>query len=360
MKRLLAIDGGGVRGVFALGVLEKMEQLLQQKQVQPQLRLADYFDYIGGTSTGAIIATFLAWGYSVKQVKQLYFTQAPSLFAKRHWLQRYKSKFQAEKITEILQSTFVEEDGSPALLGTSKLQTRLLVVTRNATTGSAWPLTNNPEALFNQRESRSNNLRIPLWQIVRASTAAPTFFPPQRVLIYDEAQQDSHPVECWFEDGGMTPYNNPAYLLYLKATLPEYRTQWPLGEENLHLVSVGAGFISLGRNKIGEANVLEAATSIPLHLIQAGQQYQDILCRATGRCLFGAKIDSELGKLDLPRTFAPHFSYVRYNQYLDSQLEKTERKQAKELFALDNLAAIPLLEELGNNYAEKFVKIEHL
>ena len=43
---------------------------------------------------------------------------------------------------------FVEDDGSPATLGTSKLRTLLLVVTRNASTGSPWPMSNNPRAVL--------------------------------------------------------------------------------------------------------------------------------------------------------------------------------------------------------------------
>ena len=62
-----------------------------------------------------------------------------------------------------------------------------MVVLRNATTDSPWPLSNNPAALFNDRRLGPNqngsNLDLPLWQIVRASTAAPTYFPPEVVMV---------------------------------------------------------------------------------------------------------------------------------------------------------------------------------
>ncbi|MDA0767901.1 MAG: patatin-like phospholipase family protein [Verrucomicrobia bacterium] len=60
MKRLLALDGGGIRGLFTLKILERVETELRRELAKPDLVLADYFHYIGGTSTGAIIATCLA------------------------------------------------------------------------------------------------------------------------------------------------------------------------------------------------------------------------------------------------------------------------------------------------------------
>ena len=56
-RKLLALDGGGIRGVLSLQVLIKMEGLLREQSGQGEdFRLCNYFDYIGGTSTGAIIA----------------------------------------------------------------------------------------------------------------------------------------------------------------------------------------------------------------------------------------------------------------------------------------------------------------
>ena len=50
---MLALDGGGIRGLITLGILEKIEKLVKDRAGG---KLCDYFDYIGGTSTGAIIA----------------------------------------------------------------------------------------------------------------------------------------------------------------------------------------------------------------------------------------------------------------------------------------------------------------
>src|SRR5215207_6119189 len=71
-RKLLAIDGGGIRGALALGVLEKIEQDLRDRSGRRDLVLADYFDYIAGTSTGGVIAAGLAVGRTVEDVLRFY------------------------------------------------------------------------------------------------------------------------------------------------------------------------------------------------------------------------------------------------------------------------------------------------
>ena len=77
-----------------------------------------------------------------------------------------------------------------------------MIVLRKATTDSPWPLTNNPPAKYNDATRPGCNLKLPLWQLVRGSTAAPTYFPPE-VIHIDR--------DFIFVDGGVTMYNNPAF-----------------------------------------------------------------------------------------------------------------------------------------------------
>jgi patatin-like phospholipase/acyl hydrolase len=179
-RRILALDGGGVRGVFSLAILARMEALLREQTGKPSAVLADHFDFVAGTSTGAIIASFLSWGEEVARIQQLYFEQAAAMFVRAPlWRLRSGGLYDATGLRSFLRDYFVEEDGSPALLGTGKLRTLLMLVMRNATTGSAWPVTNNPRAMFNDPALPDCNLRLPLWQLVRASAAAPLYFPAE-------------------------------------------------------------------------------------------------------------------------------------------------------------------------------------
>ena len=71
--KLLALDGGGIRGVITLEVLAELERMLQgQFQRSDDFVLADYFDYVAGTSTGAIIATCISLGMRVADIKKFY------------------------------------------------------------------------------------------------------------------------------------------------------------------------------------------------------------------------------------------------------------------------------------------------
>src|ERR1700730_2782186 len=54
-KRMLCLDGGGVRGVITVAFLERIEQVLSEREGR-NIRLGDWFDLVGGTSTGAVIA----------------------------------------------------------------------------------------------------------------------------------------------------------------------------------------------------------------------------------------------------------------------------------------------------------------
>ena len=68
---------------------------------------------------------------------------------------------------------------------------------------------------------------------MRASTAAPTYFPPELVQVGK--------ASFLFEDGGVTMYNNPSFQLFLMATVTPYHLGWPTGEDKMLLVSLGTG-----------------------------------------------------------------------------------------------------------------------
>ena len=75
-KRILALDGGGVRGAITVAFLERIEALLSSR-LGLKARLGDWFDLVGGTSTGALIAGALALGFRTEQIKDFYLRLAP-------------------------------------------------------------------------------------------------------------------------------------------------------------------------------------------------------------------------------------------------------------------------------------------
>ena len=132
--------------------------------------------------------------------------------------------------------------GKDLLLGDDSLQTGLLIVTKRLDTGSVWPLGNNPLGQFFRAKGSHtwiSNSEFPLWKVVRASTAAPSFFDPEPIQI--SAQAGKKRVVGTFVDGGVSPYNNPSLQALMYAKLDGYKVKWPTGADKLLMVSVGTG-----------------------------------------------------------------------------------------------------------------------
>ena len=347
-RKLLALDGGGIRGVLTLEILAEME-----KQIEAETGielLGDYFDYIGGTSTGSIIAAGLAIGMSTKELLEFYEEFGRQMFEKTALLERlttlFSSLYQDEPLALKLKEIFHDADDKtkPADLTTKRLRSLLLVVTRNMTTDSPWPISTNPFAKYNDLTRDDSNLHIPLWQLVRASTAAPVFFPPEVVRLNPKKPEEIRA----FVDGGITPYNNPAFLLYRMATQPAYKLEWKTGEENLLLISVGTG-AAAGATQATSRNVVGNLQNLPSELMYGIQVDQDINCRTFGRCVHGAEIDREMGNMVLSvdeekagaKGHGRFFRYARYNADLSEEgLAKLDK-------ALDNNAKLKDVPRVG-------------
>ena len=249
--------------------------------------------------------------------------------------------------------------GARTALGSPSLESMLLLVLRNATTDSPWPISNNPFAKYNDPARPDCNLNLPLWQLIRASTAAPTYFPPEVIEV--------GPRQFVFVDGGVTMYNDPAFQLFLMATIDRYwplapagKRGWATGRDRMLLVSVGTGTSSGARAGLDpdEMNLLFNVSSIPGALMYAALNEQDLLCRVFGDCLAGDTIDRELG--DLIGSAGPLaakdklFTYVRYNAELsEAGLAKLGCQDVlpADVQRLDAVEAIPQLRKVGREAA---------
>jgi len=366
-KKLLAIDGGGIRGVLALEVLQRIEDLLKAKSRGGDFRLADYFDYIAGTSTGGIIAAGLAVGMSVREILDFYQEAGAQMFVKANLLRRLRYKFEDEPLAAKLRDVF----GAGTTVGSEKLQTLLLLVMRNATTDSPWPISNNPYARYNDSARPDCNLKFPLWQLVRASTAAPTFFPPEVVVLPSAPPAGER--EFVFVDGGVTMYNNPAFQMFLMATLDRYwakkpEARWRPGVDRMLIVSVGTGTSPDAKQGLepDQMNLLFNATTIPSALMFAALNEQDLLCRVFGDCRAGDPIDREVGDLIGSAGPLQHgqklFTYLRYNAELTREgLDALGCRDIKPeaVQQLDSIDGIPDLRRVGKEVAETKVLERH-
>jgi patatin-like phospholipase/acyl hydrolase len=182
--RILAIDGGGVRGIFPAHILAALS-----KQIG---KLSGKFDLIAGTSTGAIIAAAVAIDFDLHQLCSLYESKAPEIFTRRLAARGVlRSQFSSTALKKLLSEAFGDRT-----FGTVK--GRLLVAATDVSNGNVFVMKSSYLPSF----VRDGDIR--LRDGVLASCAAPTYFDPVRIKEYLLA------------DGGLWG-NNPSLIAYTEA-----------------------------------------------------------------------------------------------------------------------------------------------
>jgi hypothetical protein len=360
-KRILSLDGGGVRGALSLAFLERLEATISVVEGRPT-RLCDWFDLIGGTSTGAIIATALALGYSAAEIRAIYFHLAPKVFRRSYFrIIGLQSKFDATRLMEELRAIFGDRR-----LDSPDLRTGLCLTLKRMDTGSSWILMNNPRSIFWDTPDDSGfvgNRHLPLVNLVRASAAAPHFFDPELISIVD-----GQPPGL-FVDGGLTPHNNPSLILALVAVLPAYKLEWPLGPDRLTIVSVGTGSFrpTLEARAVSRIRPIGVALKALTAQIAEAQLLVLTLMSWLGSSPTPWVINSEIGDLgNVSPPFGPQFRFLRY----DVRLEKAwlarelgvhlDDRLVTHLRHMDDPANMTICYDLGAKAAAKQIKADQL
>jgi len=361
-KRILSLDGGGVRGLITLGLLSQVENLLAARSPDPKaFRLSDYFDLIGGTSTGAIIATLLAFGKRVEEITKLYFQFCPRVFSRRNWLSYLflEPRFNASAFRTLVDETFdallIELGYADQLkkqkalqeqptLGSPLLKTGLAIVMKRIERPSVWALTNNPRAKYwdpqapewrsvYEREAKNGagafdaNRDYALRRLVRASASAPFFLEAVEVPI-------SASETGLFLDGGASPFNNPSQELFLMTTLKAQRDGgngrglspfgfgWETGADKLLMLSLGTGIwreVKSIRDYTRQVELkkgLNALSSIISDCSQSSVTWMQALSRPR----IGTAINAHLGDMrDLYLGERPLLTYQRISPTLETQ-----------------------------------------
>lgn len=216
MVRILSIDGGGMKGIISAIVLQRLEELLRIYSKNENAVISDYFDLIGGTSTGAIITALLLTPddcgnakYSASDIVSLYKEHGKEIFKKRTlyplntMFGLFGSRYTSKPFEKLLSQYFKD-------LTLSDMRKDCLCTSYN---------TSNHKAVFfstlsNKGWEKENYL---MKDIVLASTAAPTYFPPKQ--IYNE----NCPNNCYI-DGGVIA-NNPALCLLVESMKMPHHTE---------------------------------------------------------------------------------------------------------------------------------------
>jgi hypothetical protein len=351
-KRILALDGGGIRGAMAIGYLERIEHVLRRRLEDPQLRLRDYYDLIGGSSTGSIIAAGLAIGMSAAEVADCYSELGPRVFSrKRSMSGRLRAVFDGDALVDVLAEHLGERT-----LGDDSITTGLCIVTKRADTRSTWPLHNHPGGRFFEA-----NRSIPLTTAVRASAAAPIFFTPVGIDVGAGGGRGA------FIDGSISMANNPALLLFLLATLKGFPFRWTTGVDHLLITSVGTGRWSKATSpeRVLSHRLWNWAIEVPTMLMEDASEQADLLLRYVGWTPTPEVLDLEIGDLeDDYLGSGPMLTYQRYSGALDEEgLGAVGRSEL--IPKLDSLRQVAVganvddLLEIGRALAERDVDDAH-
>jgi patatin-like phospholipase/acyl hydrolase len=294
-RTILSIDGGGIRGVIPARVLQYVEQKTQQ-------RIADLFDFVAGTSTGGILALGLTVPsgadskYSAADLVELYEKNGHTIFSRSFWhavetLDHLTGpKFSPAGIEGVLRQYFGAARFADA-------RTSVLV--------TAYDIERRAPFFF--KSYVRPPLDAPMWEIARATSAAPTYFPPAQF----EVQGNSYALI----DGGVFA-NNPAMCIYVDALA--------FGEpfDDVLVLSLGTG--NLDRRIPGDRAARWGLTGWALPLL-------DILFDGNADT-----VDYQLREL-LPRR-GPQLRYARLQTDLPDANQELDNATPEAIAALKDVA----------------------
>lgn len=192
--KVLALNGGGARGLYTISVLAKLEEIIEFEKQTENVKIGDYFDLITGTSIGGILALGLASGKSARQLKAEFKESAPLIFPWwRYKLQTLIKLFFPVYRSSPLKQTIEKMIGSEIRF--KDLSTRVMIPSVNLSEGGP-RFFKTPHGKYFYKDAN-----VKLIDAALATSAAPTYFKPH--FIKDEGHH--------YADGGLVA-NNPSYI----------------------------------------------------------------------------------------------------------------------------------------------------
>ncbi|KAL6656703.1 hypothetical protein ACP70R_004483 [Stipagrostis hirtigluma subsp. patula] len=245
---VLSIDGGGIRGLIPATIIECLEAKLQEID-GPDARIADYFDVIAGTSTGALITSMIATPdenkrplFAAKDITQFYLDNGPKIFPRR------KLGF-LRPMVNLLGSMMGPKYNGSFLHDEIKRLTRDVKVADTVTNiiVPAFDVRCLQPVIFSTYEAKKDPLKnAHLSDICISTSAAPTYFPAHYFTTRDPADPGGEPREFHLVDGGVAA-NNPTMVAMSMLTKevfrqnPDFRAAKPTEYRNYLIVSIGTG-----------------------------------------------------------------------------------------------------------------------
>lgn len=238
MKRILSIDGGGIRGIIPGMFLVALEEKIQYATNNPQAHLTDYFDFFAGTSTGGLLLSILLCPddddpkkqkYTAKDALDIYLKYGSEIFSASTW-RRFLSRFGL--LSELYDETILETVLMD-FFGDMKLSQLLkpCIIT-------AYNIELRKNHLFRQQKaiSHGDSRDFYVRDVCRATSAAPTYFSVAEVFSLAKTR---YPLV----DGGVFAHNpSLSALLEMIKSYNTYRIH------DIWILSLGTGLSKISYN----------------------------------------------------------------------------------------------------------------
>ncbi len=228
--KILAIDGGGIRGIIPAKILSEYEE--EMKVNNPNYKIYEEFDLICGTSTGAILAIGLSLGIPAIELMNFYKDYAREIFPKWYFkilpqgarvltTSIYSNRRLHQKLKEIFSKA---NDGTPPLL--NDLKTKVCIPSYNGNVGEINVLKTKHHPEYNR------DYKLPAHDVALSSASAPVYFPPHSFEFNNKFGSGNNVNMI---DGGIFA-NNPALIGILEAA-----DKLNINFSDIKVVSIGTG-----------------------------------------------------------------------------------------------------------------------
>ena len=208
--RILAIDGGGIRGMLPAMIIAELEKRLRKATGKDDSYISDYFDMIAGTSTGGILACYYLYNndgnrLDASKAVDMYENHGATIFQKRlfrFFIRFFDALYPSRGIDNILKDTFGE-----ARLSESPCNSAVM----------AYDISDRKAVIFTRDSAQKEPGRdYKLSDIARATSAAPTYFRVAKAeamngvpsYLIDGGIYANDPTICAIVEAKKTPFHD--------------------------------------------------------------------------------------------------------------------------------------------------------
>ena len=234
-KKILSLNGGGVRGIFTISILARLEEHIEKKSDEKNVKIGDYFDLISGASIGGILAIGLANGLSARELKNILQSHAKKIFPTKWYsyipllggkISVFLSLIKTRYEPGPLRKAVIEAVGENSYVKGLKRRIVIPVVNISAGTPSVIKTKHKPNW---GRDDKYN-----LIDVAMATSAAPTYFPPHKIN------------ESYHLDGGLVA--NDASLIAIHEA--QHFLNWDINALSVLNVGTMSKKMTVNHNKI--------------------------------------------------------------------------------------------------------------